>query len=739
MRQPIALAVLCAVQHTSLSLSNAQSPPSPGFETMECAMHSLALRFADQRNPTMPEPARAALVEALRLVQLCGEPPPPRRPVRLPPQQPPSLQGGLVVYVALDGSDSNEGTDIGQPLRTLHAARDVIRAKRGVSENRLPSKEAPATVVLRAGKYFLNQTLELTAMDSWTTWRPMPNERAVLSGGVPLSSQLHWKPAPAHPLGVLVAELGNVTDMLDPDYRRDLLAFNASGAGKMGPCCPPSGHGCRTGCCPCPNQSHVWGVRPERFNSLFVNGKRQISARYPNGNPEDITGVCFSKTDWPEEGNSSAASGAGRGCDSYWGGIEFGSGGNWGPPLPAGKKVGEASMGPDRGKSPTHGCPQCGGSNPVWPGQNFHYIVYEPPKGHPVFTPESRSWGGLWGNSSYISYYPDTLARPGGMMTNLEVSNASAHWEHPETAVMHTFQHAGWGGQSYRLTSRDNRSGTDTFTFGYGGYQEARGNDGIQFYNGDRYYVSGILEELDTEGEWFHDAIERKLYYYPHSNSSSSSTAARFGSNDEVVAAQLSTIIRIGGAVGGLDPAASGVWSPPAVGVVLDNLTFTESRLTLLDRYEVPSGGDWAVARVAALVLENAENITVQRCSFDQVGGNAVLLSNHVAHSSIEDCDFDHMGDSGVVSLGSAHWTYGIEPTFPISNTVARNVFRDVGIFGKQVRCVQNAHRALRRFTLLTAVLGWVDILLLSGSERPSALHGQCVLPWAAGWHQLCV
>jgi hypothetical protein len=356
-----------------------------------------------------------------------------------------------------------------------------------------------------------------------------------------------------------------------------------------------------------------------------------------------------------------------------------------------------------------------------------------------VFTPESRSWGGLWGNSSYISYYPDTLARPGGMTTNLEVSNASAHWEHPETAVMHTFQHAGWGGQSYRLTSRDNRSGTDTFTFGYGGYQEARGNDGIQFYNGDRYYVSGILEELDTEGEWFHDAIERKLYYYPHSNSSSSSTATRFGSNDEVVAAQLSTIIRIGGAVGGLDPAASGVWSPPAVGVVLDNLTFTESRLTLLDRYEVPSGGDWAVARVAALVLENAENITVQRCSFDQVGGNAVLLSNHVAHSSIEDCDFDHMGDSGVVSLGSAHWTYGIEPTFPISNTVARNVFRDVGIFGKQVRCVQNAHHALRRFTLLTAVLGWVDILLLSGSERPSALHGQCVLPWAAGWHQLCV
>ena len=34
------------------------------------------------------------------------------------------------------------------------------------------------------------------------------------------------------------------------------------------------------------------------------------------------------------------------------------------------------------GKSPTRGCPQCGGSNPGWPHQNFHfhYIVYKPPK-----------------------------------------------------------------------------------------------------------------------------------------------------------------------------------------------------------------------------------------------------------------------------------------------------------------------------------------------------------------------
>ena len=133
---------------------------------------------------------------------------------------------------------------------------------------------------------------------------------------------------------MLVAELGNTTDALDPDFRQDMLAYNASDAGTPRPCCPP-GNGCHTGCCPCPKSAHVWGPRPERFNALFVHGKRQISARFPNGNPEDITGRCFSKTDWPEEGTTSAPVPQGcqvnvtgsdcgnRGCNSFWGGVGF--------------------------------------------------------------------------------------------------------------------------------------------------------------------------------------------------------------------------------------------------------------------------------------------------------------------------------------------------------------------------------------------------------------------------------
>jgi hypothetical protein len=41
----------------------------------------------------------------------------------------------------------------------------------------------------------------------------------------------------------------------------------------------------------------------------------------------------------------------------------------------------------------------------------------------------------------------------------------------------------------------------------------------------------------------------------------------------------------------------------------------------------------------------------VSNCSFDQVGGNGVLLSNNVQNSSILGNEFVNTGDSAVVSV----------------------------------------------------------------------------------------
>jgi hypothetical protein len=77
----------------------------------------------------------------------------------------------------------------------------------------------------------------------------------------------------------------------------------------------------------------------------------------------------------------------------------------------------------------------------------------------------------------------------------------------------------------------------------------------------------------------------------------------------------------------------------------------------------------------------------VSNCSFDQVGGNGVLLSNNVQNSSILGNEFVNTGDSAVVSVGSSVGIIGTAPTFPQGNTIANNHMHEIGIYGKQTSC----------------------------------------------------
>ena len=84
------------------------------------------------------------------------------------------------------------------------------------------------------------------------------------------------------------------------------------------------------------------------------------------------------------------------------------------------------------------------------------------------------------------------------------------------------------------------------------------------------YVVTNIKEELDVPGEWFHDPVTAELFYWPNS------TDGKVGT--EIVAPVLSALVRIEG----------------AKNVSFSGITFTETRATFLEQYEVPSGGDWS-------------------------------------------------------------------------------------------------------------------------------------------------
>ena len=149
-------------------------------------------------------------------------------------------RGEATLFVTTVGNDDWSGkapavnaqqTD--GPFATLTRARDAVRELKAQQGG----LKEPVTIMVRGGKYFLNETLELTESDSGTlecpvTWCAYPGEKPVLSGGRRVSG---WRP-----------------------YREDIFQ-----------CDLPEARGGK------------WKLR-----QLFFNGWRQTRARYPDFDPE---------------------------------------------------------------------------------------------------------------------------------------------------------------------------------------------------------------------------------------------------------------------------------------------------------------------------------------------------------------------------------------------------------------------------------------------------------------------
>lgn len=92
----------------------------------------------------------------------------------------------VVIHVTPEGNDTRSGT-AENPLATLSAAQQSVRALAG---------RRPVTVMLHSGVYYLSETLLFTEADSGTLLCPVvyaaaPGEQPVISGGVKLT--LEWK------------------------------------------------------------------------------------------------------------------------------------------------------------------------------------------------------------------------------------------------------------------------------------------------------------------------------------------------------------------------------------------------------------------------------------------------------------------------------------------------------------------------------------------------------------------
>jgi hypothetical protein len=155
-------------------------------------------------------------------------------------------------YVSPSGNDSDPGTS-DRPFATLD------RAKNAVCAFKIHKTEMEVTVFIREGTYYLEEPLVFAPEDSGSKEHPVtyvsyPGEKPVISGGRRL--ECIWRP-----------------------YRDGIMMCELSEIRKAG----------------------------ITFDQLFINGKRQVRARYPNYDNSDPgkSGYIYAKTALPNEAANS--------------------------------------------------------------------------------------------------------------------------------------------------------------------------------------------------------------------------------------------------------------------------------------------------------------------------------------------------------------------------------------------------------------------------------------------------
>jgi hypothetical protein len=129
----------------------------------------------------------------------------------------------------------------------------------------------------------------------------------------------------------------------------------------------------------------------------------------------------------------------------------------------------------------------------------------------------------------------------------------------------------------------------------------------------------------------------------------------------------------------------------PIVDVTIRGLTLTATRYTYMDPHGVPSAGDNAMARSAAVQLEGTERVTVSDCNFTRLDGNGLIVSGYNRNASVVNNSFSWIGDNGVVVWGRTNESAtnplegfdGTDGNHPQFTHVVGNVVREIGIYEK--------------------------------------------------------
>ncbi|CAF1461879.1 unnamed protein product [Adineta ricciae] len=312
------------------------------------------------------------------------------------------------------GNDAFHGS-FQQPMKTIQAALHRARLHRQNTQTTL-------CIIIRAGTYYLGTNasasttssqrgvIALTSNDSNIVIENYEDERVVLSGGTLL------------------------------DLKWSVHSKTSTGASIM------------------KAQIPSW-VNVDEFNELYVDDRRAIVAKYPNGDPS--TQGLYAKD-------------AGFSYDSQ----------SWIAPV-------------RRSSVEIHV------EDPYRNGTVFPHYQLGVGGGASVFDPPTNFW------STASPPQGDNYVVPRGLVVKANALPHLPQWSNASTGFVHAFHSGYWGSWIFQIASAN--SSQNTIMFGRGGFQEARGSSA-----GGAFYVSNVFEELDSANEWFLDKSTRTLYFMPN-------------------------------------------------------------------------------------------------------------------------------------------------------------------------------------------------------------------------------
>ena len=175
----------------------------------------------------------------------------------------------------------------------------------------------------------------------------------------------------------------------------------------------------------------------------------------------------------------------------------------------------------------------------------------------------------------------ETYGGGGAGGLNLSASDATraAHWTAGPTQAELIVKGI-WGSYSFAVESVSGSS----LTFGKGGSQLT-----TACQSGD-FIVENALSELDSVGEWIHDAANGKVYLGLSKRTPKTTKM-------EVTLAQLERVV-----------AVVGTRDTPVRNVTLSGLSVAHTQSTRLSQpYESPSNGDWTIVRTGAVFASGVE------------------------------------------------------------------------------------------------------------------------------------